>query len=76
MSAEPVTPPEASGANMLRQPMTGMSNIQHMLYWQNRPDVMANTQKWQTTKMRSILGASPEDPAWREVPKQRSPFKQ
>lgn len=70
--------PEATGADMLRLPMTGMNNTQKMLYWQNHPDVMANVQKWRAAKFRRQIGAaiSPEDPEYREIPKQRSPFRQ
>lgn len=69
-------PPEPNGAEMLRLPMTGMSNVQHMLYWQNRPDVMANIQKSHSARLYRALGISPENPAWREIPAQKSPFRQ
>lgn len=71
-------PPEASGAEMLRLPMSGANNTQKFLYWVNHPTVMQNVQNWQREKyLRSMgLKPNPEDPAYREVPKQRSPFRQ
>lgn len=74
----PASTPEASASDMLRYPMTGMSNTQKMLYWQNRPDVMENVQAWRREQYRRQLGLAPDpaDPAYREVPKMRSPFRQ
>ena len=49
-----------------------------MLYYYNRPDVMSRMQDWQISRFNRLTGAqpSPEDPAYRAVPKQRSPFRQ
>ena len=51
-----------------------------MLYQQNRSDVMANTQQWRMDQFRRANGldnaVDPEDPQYRSVPKQRSPFRQ
>lgn len=71
-------PREASAVDTLRLPIPGANNTQKMLYWANKPDVMQNMQKWRNEKMRRVLGLapSPEDPAYREIPKQRSPFRQ
>ncbi len=71
-------PPEATGADLLRFPMTGMDNNQKMLYWQNRPDVMAGMQKIRMREFRRRMGLAPEpeDPDYRSLPKQRSPFRQ
>lgn len=71
-------PREAAAVEALRLPVSGANNTQRMLYWTNRPDVMQNMQKWRHEKIRRSLGLapSPEDPAYREVPKQRSPFRQ
>ena len=62
-TSEPDTMPAGvSGADSMRQPMTGNNSTQTMLYYFNRPDVMQ--------------AISPEDPAYRAVPRQRSPFRQ
>ncbi|MFC4677429.1 chemotaxis protein [Desulfovibrio legallii] len=74
------TSPGVSVEDGLRYPVYGSDNTQRMLYWQNRPDVMAATQDWRARQFRRMQGldeaASPEDPAYRAVPKQRSPFRQ
>ena len=73
-------PQGVSVEDQLRYPMYGSSNTQRMLYLQNRPDVMANVQQWRTNQIRRSNGldnaADPEDPQYRAVPKQRSPFRQ
>lgn len=70
--------PPPSTAEQLRYPMTGAGNTQRMLYYYNRPDVMSRMQDWQISRFNRLTGAqpSPEDPAYRAVPKQRSPFRQ
>ena len=70
--------PAPSTAEQLRYPMTGAGNTQRMLYYYNRPDVMSRMQDWQISRFNRLTGAqpSPEDPAYRAVPKQRSPFRQ
>lgn len=74
------TSPGVSVEDGLRYPVYGSDNTQRMLYWQNRPDVMAATQDWRARQFRRMQGldeaASPEDPVYRAVPKQRSPFRQ
>lgn len=73
-------PQGVSTEDQLRYPVYGSSNTQRMLYYQNRPDVMANTQQWQLRQMRRMNGmdqsVDPSDPQYRAVPKQRSPFRQ
>ena len=58
--------------------MTGASARERMLYLHNRPDVMQQVQDWrlQSYQRRMGVAPSPEDPAYRAVPKQRSPFRQ
>lgn len=70
--------PESSAADLMRQPVIGMDRTQRLLYWQNRPDVAAKTQDWRLGLMRKYMGLkpAPDDPAYRETPKQRSPFRQ
>ena len=66
--------------DQLRYPVYGSSNTQRMLYLQNRPDVMANVQQWRMMQFRRTNGlepvTDPENPQYRAVPKQRSPFRQ
>ena len=73
-------PQGVSVEDQLRYPIYGSSNTQRMLYQQNRPDVMANTQQWRMNQFRRANGldnaVDPEDPQYRAVPKQRSPFRQ
>lgn len=69
-------PVQASGADMLRMPMAGANNTQKLLYWLNRPDVMQSVQEWRANQFRRSLNPSPEHPSYREIPKQRSPFRQ
>lgn len=76
---EPLDPPCVSSMDNLRLPMSsGASNTQKMLYWINRPDVMQNVQNWQRSQYRRAMGLAPdpEDEAYREIPQQRSPFRQ
>lgn len=70
--------PETAGIDALRMPVTGVSNTEKMLYWQNRPDIMENTQRWRQEQFRRYMGLKPdpENPAYREIPKQKSPFRQ
>lgn len=70
--------PEATAADLLRLPITGMNNTQRLLYWQNRPEVMMTMQKLQTEQFRRRMGLtpSPDNPQYREIPRQRSPFRQ
>lgn len=80
-SAENDAPPMGARAeDQMRYPITGANRTQQLLYLQNRPDIMANTQQWRLRQFNAIHGldkdTSPEDPAYRAVPKQRSPFKQ
>ena len=75
------TPPLGVNAeDQMRYPITGSNRTQQLLYLQNRPDVMQNVQQWRMMKFRRANGldnaADPEDPQYRAVPKQRSPFRQ
>lgn len=67
-----------SAAEQLRYPVTGTNNTQRMLYYYNRPDVMSRMRDWRISSFNRRAGAqpSPEDPAYRAAPKQRSPFRQ
>ncbi len=69
---------DASTAEKMRYPMTGANRTQQMLYYYNKPDVMQNYQNWRLGQFRRMMGVrpSPEDPAYRAVPRQRSPFRQ
>ncbi len=71
-------PQGVSVEDQLRYPVYGSNNTQRMLYYQNRPDVMVNMQKLRMQQFRRMNGldtdVSPEDPQYRSVPKQRSPF--
>ncbi len=71
-------PGGAPTAEMMRYPMTGASARERMLYLSNRPDVMQQVQDWRLQGYQRRMGIqpSPEDPAYRAVPKQRSPFRQ
>lgn len=68
----------APAAELMRYPMTGANMRERMLYLHNRPDVMQQVQDWRLQSYQRMMGAqpSPEDPAYRAVPKQRSPFRQ
>ena len=72
--------PGVNVEDQMRYPIMGSSRTQQLLYLQNRPDIMANTQQWRLRQFNAIHGldkdVSPEDPEYRAVPKQRSPFKQ
>ena len=82
-TSEPDTVPagvglRGPGADSMRQPMTGNNSTQTMLYYFNRPDVMQSMQRSQFNMYMRHMGRdiSPEDPAYRAVPRQRSPFRQ
>ncbi|MBQ9452935.1 MAG: chemotaxis protein [Desulfovibrio sp.] len=78
-SADTAQPQGVSVEDRLRYPVFGANNTQRMLYWQNRPDVMANVQQWQRMQLLRNDGhtpVSPEDPRYRAIPKERSPFRQ
>lgn len=68
----------APSAELMRYPMTGANARERMLYFQNRPDIMQQVQDWRLQGYQRMMGVkpSPEDPAYRAVPKQRSPFRQ
>lgn len=67
-----------TAAEMMRYPMTGASPVERRLYYSTRPDIMERVQDWRLQQFRNQTGMqpSPEDPAYRAVPKQRSPFRQ
>lgn len=77
-SEESMSSGGATTAEMMRYPMTGAGARERMLYLSNRPDVMQRVQDWNLQGYRRRMGIqpSPEDPAYRAVPKQRSPFRQ
>lgn len=77
-SSEAAFTPEATAADLLRLPITGMNRTQKMLYWQNKPEVMLLLQKVQTEAFRRRMGLAPDprEPEYRAVPKERSPFRQ
>ncbi|MDE5879535.1 MAG: chemotaxis protein [Desulfovibrio sp.] len=65
-------------AELMRYPMTGASARERMLYYNTRPDIVQQVQDWRLQSIQRQMGIkpSPEDPAYRAVPKQRSPFRQ
>lgn len=67
-----------STAEFMRYPVAGASRTQRYLYYSNQPDVMERVRQWRLSEFRTRMGfePSPEDPAYREVPKERSPFRQ
>ena len=68
----------APSAELMRYPMTGASPRERMLYLNTRPDIVQQVQDWRIRSYQRMMGVqpSPEDPAYRAVPKQRSPFRQ
>ena len=68
----------APTAELMRYPMTGASPRERMLYLNTRPDIVQQVQDWRLRSYQRMMGVqpSPEDPAYRAVPKQRSPFRQ
>lgn len=62
----------------MRQPMTGFNNTQKMLYYCNNPEIMEQARKTRLAEFQRRAGIepAPEDPAYREIPKTRSPFRQ
>jgi hypothetical protein len=81
-SDEPRRPLGVAPEDNLRYAATGANNTQRMLYYFNRPDVMQQTREWQLRRYSRLTGneitpaLTPEDPAWREKPRQKSPFRQ
>lgn len=69
---------DATAADQMRLPMTGANNTEKILYYYNRPDVMEGMQSWRKNWFYKKMGIkpSPEDPAYRETPMQKSPFRQ
>lgn len=70
--------PDATAADQMRLPMTGANNTQRMLYYYNRPEIMQQVQSMRLSQYNRMMGVqpSPEDPFYRAMPKQRSPFRQ
>lgn len=68
----------ATAADAMRFPMTGASNTEKTLYYYNKPEVMERVSEWRRAEYLKRMGVSPapEDPAYREKPRGRSPFKQ
>lgn len=77
-SAEPPDYHQATAADQLRYPMTGASRTQRMLYYYNLPEVMSQLKEAQINSFNRHTGInpSPEDPEYRAIPKERSPFRQ
>jgi len=74
-TSEPDTMPAGvSGADSMRQPMTGNNSTQTMLYYFNRQSMQRSQFNMYMRHMGRDI--SPEDPAYRAVPRQRSPFRQ
>lgn len=74
-------PPGVSSVDSLRQPLTGASPIQRRLFFYNQPHIMMQMQQSRLDDYRRYInrhngGVDPESPAYREVPRQRSPFRQ
>lgn len=61
---------------MMRFPMMGANQREKMLYYYNRPDVMQRVQELNRLGYMQRMGINPEDPAYRAVPKQASPFRE
>lgn len=74
--------PEGEGrmqaAEQMRLPLTGSGRTEWLLYQYNRPEVVENIRDWRINQFNRHIGQkpSPEDPAYREIPQQRSPFRQ
>lgn len=75
-SSEPVDYGGASASDAMRYPMTGANRSEKMLYYYNKPEVMERVQEASRDHYLRRMGVSPEDPAYREIPKQKSPFRQ
>ena len=77
-----MAPPGVSSVENLRQPMTGANPIQRRLFFYNQPHIMMQMQQSGLDNYRRYInryrgdGVDPESPAYREVPRQRSPFRQ
>lgn len=75
-------PPGVSSVESLRQPLTGANPIQRRLYFYNQPHIMMQMQQSGLDNYRRYInryrgdGVNPESPEYREVPRQRSPFRQ
>lgn len=67
-----------SAAEQMRYPVLGSGNTQHMLYHYNRPEIMEKMQNWNIQQFNRLHGhdPKPEQPEYRAVPKQASPFRQ
>lgn len=61
-----------------RYPIPGVaSRKDYYFYRLNQPAVFEAMQNWRMTQFRrGLQGIDPEHPSYREVPKQRSPFRQ
>lgn len=76
-----MAPPGVSSVENLRQPMTGANPIQRRLFFYNQPHIMMQMQQSGLDNYRRYInrhngGVDPESPEYREVPRQRSPFRQ
>ena len=66
----------ASAVDAMRYPMTGANRSEKMLYYYNKPEVMERVQEARRDQYLRRMGVSPENPAYREIPRQKSPFGQ
>lgn len=70
-----------SSVDNLRHAFTGANPVQRRLYFYNQPNVMMQVQQSRLDAYRNYInrhnnGVNPESPEYREVPRQRSPFRQ
>lgn len=80
-SGPDAAPVGISSVDSLRQPFTGANPIQRRLYFYNQPNIMMQVQQSRLDAYRRYInrhnnGVNPESPEYREVPRQRSPFRQ
>lgn len=64
-----------SAAEVMRKPMTGSSRTEQLLYYYNKPEVMERMRAWQIDQYNRRMGIAPENPEYRSIPKQQSPFR-
>lgn len=74
-------PVGVSSADNLRPAFTGANPIQRRLFFYNQPNVMMQMQQSRLDAYHRYInryhnGVNPESPEYREVPRQRSPFRQ
>lgn len=77
-SADYDEPRGAAAVDQMRMPFTGASRTERMLYYYNQPENMEKISAWRSERALRSMGLAPDpaDPAYRAIPKQRSPFRQ